>query len=139
MIKKRIQKTFSLLLFVVLLIGSLSVAYFSEQEMLSLKEENAKQLVRLLAQSLGENQDVLELEETILHEEGYDLYLLDSTGLLLAASSDADLEAIKDPNIQQLIGSQKPSEEVLALSTKLKMTKYPWPLSARYNQAVRFF
>lgn len=125
MIKKRIQKTFSLLLFVVLLIGSLSVAYFSEQEMLSLKEENAKQLVRLLAQSLGENQDVLELEETILHEEGYDLYLLDSTGLLLAASSDADLEAIKDPNIQQLIGSQKPSEEVLALSTKLKDDKVP--------------
>lgn len=125
MIENRTRKTFSLLLFIVLLIGSLSFVWFSEQEMLRLKEENAKQLARVLAQTYDENDEVFELEGKLLEKEGYHLYLLDSAGLLLKSSNGADLNAIKDPTIQELIRKEKPADESLAIATKLAGDKIP--------------
>lgn len=120
MIKKRIQGAFSLLLFVALLIGALSVIFYNKQELLRLKSEHVEQLVRVLAVTVDESVSFEEVLGEGIKSEGYDLFLLDPDGQLLKSSTEADRELLQNLAIQELIHKLEPDSDGLSAYTKLE-------------------
>ena len=120
MIKKRIQGAFSLLLFVALLLGALSVIFFNKQEVSRLKIEHVEQLVRVLAVTVDESISFEEVLGEGLKNEGYDLFLLDPDGQIVKSSTEADRKLLENQAIQELIHKLEPDSDQLSAFTKLE-------------------